>query len=110
MSFIIDLPGAAVKLYSVIRSDRELQDWLKLILSSVFSGVIALTGIWGGALVIHTAPWIAFGMGLCAGAVAVFTVLMRMPQGRSLMVVVPTQVEQQYEAAGQTVEEPVTKK
>ena len=110
MSFILDLPGAAVSLYSAIRSDRELQDWLRLILSSAFSGVIAMTGTWGGMLMTHSQPWIAFGGGLCAFAVAVFTVLMRMPQGRSLMVAVPTQVEKQYEAAGQTIEEPVTKK
>jgi hypothetical protein len=110
MSFILDLPGAAVKLYQVIRADRELQDWLRLIFSCGFSGFIALTGTWGGALVAHSQPWVAFGLGLCACAVAVFTVLLRMPQGRSLMIAVPSSVAQQQIEAGQTIEEPVAKK
>ena len=106
MSLVFDLPGAAVSLYKVIRQDRELADWVRLILSSVFSAFIAFTGTWGTGLIAHQQPWIAFGEGLCACAVAVFTVLVRMPQGRTLMVAVPSEVAQKYEAEGQTIEEP----
>jgi hypothetical protein len=102
MSLIFDLPGAAVSLYKVIRQDRELADWVRLILSSVFSGFIALTGAWGIALVAHTQPWSAFGTGLIACAVSVMTVVLRMKQGRSLMISVPGEVEKQYEIAGQS--------
>lgn len=107
---IFDVAGALVSLYGVIRKDHELQDWLRLILSSVFSGFIALTGVWGAALVAHVTPWPAFGSGLCACATAVLTILLRMKQGRSLMIAMPNEVEKQYEAAGQSIVEPVDKK
>lgn len=106
MSLVFDLPGAAVALYKAIRQDRELQDWLRLVLSCGFSGFIALTGTWGALLLAHDPAWYSFGGGLGACAVAVFTVLLRMKQGRSLMVVAPTATVKQYEADNQTVVEP----
>lgn len=106
MSLIFDLPGAAVSLYKVIRTDRELADWVRLILSSVFSGFIALTGTWGIALIAHSNPWVAFGSGLIACAVSVFSVVLRMKQGRTLLISVPGEVEKQYEVANQSVSEP----
>ena len=109
MSLIFDLPGAAVQLYKVIRQDRELADWVRLVLSSVFSGFIALTGTWGIGLVAHQLPWVAFGEGLIACAVSVLSVVLRMKQGRSLMISVPGEVEKQYEIANQSVSEPVNK-
>ena len=109
MSLIFDLPGAAVSLYRVIRTDRELADWVRLVLSCVFSGFIALTGSWGIALVAHVTPWVAFGTGLIACAVSVFSVLLRMKQGRTLMISVPGDVEKQYEDVNQSVTEPEKK-
>ena len=106
MSLIFDLPGAAVQLYNVIRKDRELADWIRLVLSCIFSGIVALTGAWGGALVAHTQPWVAFGVGLVACSVSIMSVLLRMRQGRSLMISVPSQVEKQYEDTNQSVTEP----
>ena len=102
MSLIFDLPGAAVQLYKVIRQDRELADWVRLVLSAIFSGVVSLTGAWGLALVSHTQPWVAFGMGLVACAVSVMTVVLRMKQGKSLFISVPGEVEKSYEVAGQS--------
>ena len=104
--FNLDLAGAAVTLYKTIREDRELQDWLRLILSCVFSGFVALTGTWGSLLVSHQGPWMAFGGGLCACAVAVLTVLLRMKQGRSLMIAAPSSVVVEYQKDNQTVVEP----
>jgi hypothetical protein len=109
MSLIFDLPGAAVSLYKVIRQDRELADWVRLVLSTIFSGFIALTGTWGIGLVAHQLPWIAFGEGLIACAASVMAVLLRMKQGRSLMISVPSDVEKQYEALNQSVTEPESK-
>ena len=102
MSLMFDLPGAAVQLYKVVRQDRELADWVRLVLSSIFSGVIALMGAWGGALVAHVAPWVAFGTGLVAAAVSVLTVVLRMKQGKSLFISIPGDVEREYEIAGQS--------
>lgn len=102
MSLIFDLPGAAVQLYKVVRQDRELADWVRLVLSSIFSGVIALMGAWGGALVAHVVPWVAFGTGLVAAAVSVLTVVLRMKQGKSLFISIPGDVEHEYEIAGQS--------
>jgi hypothetical protein len=104
-----DIGNLLVNLWKVWKEDREFQNWVKLGLSCGFSGFIALTGTWGGALVAHSQPWVAFGLGLCACAVAVFTVLVRMPQGKSLLIAVPSEVAKQYAAAGQTIEEPVKK-
>jgi hypothetical protein len=109
MSLIFDLPGAAVALYGTIRKDRELMDWIRLILSCGFSGFIAGTGAWGGALIAHELPWIAFGIGLVACSVSVMSVLLRMKQGRTLMVSVPSAVEKQYEIGNQSVTEPEKK-
>ena len=106
MSLIFDLPGAAVSLYKVIRTDRELADWVRLILSSIFSGFIALTGTWGIGLVAHQLPWVAFGEGLIACAVSVFSVVLRMKQGRTLLISIPGDVEKQYEIENQSVSEP----
>ena len=106
MSLIFDLPGAAVALYKVIRQDHELADWIRLILSCMFSGFIALTGVWGISLTSHASPWVAFGTGLIACSVSIFSVLLRMKQGRTLMVSVPGDVEQKYEVTNQSVSEP----
>jgi hypothetical protein len=104
--FNLDLPGALVTLYTTLKRDKELMDWLRLILSCAFSGFVALTGTWGSLLVAGQGPWMAFGGGLCACAVAVLTVLLRMKQGRSLMVAAPSSVIVEYQKDNQTVVEP----
>jgi len=105
----LDLGSAAVLLYKTVRQDRELADWVRLILSSVFSGFIALTGTWGIGLVAHQLPWVAFGEGLIACAVSVFSVVLRMKQGRTLLISIPSDVEKQYEIENQSVSEPEAK-
>ena len=107
--FNLDLPGAAVSLYKVIREDRELQGWLRLIFSTGFSGYLGLCGGWGGALALHVAPWPAFGAGLLGSAVSVLSVLTRSQQARSLLISVPQPVIQKYQAEGETVIEPEAK-
>jgi hypothetical protein len=114
LGLVFDLPGALVQLYGVIKKDQQLAaflgritDWVKLILSCVFSGLIALLGAWGAALLSHSTPWVAFGYGLGGSAVAIFTVLLRMPQGRSLMLAVPKSTVEQYATDEQTIIEPV---
>jgi hypothetical protein len=109
VSLIFDLPGAAVALYGTIRRDRELMDWLRLILSCVFSGFIAGMGSWGIALVSHVNPWVSFGTGLIACSVSVFSVLLRMKQAKTLLISVPSDVEKQYEIGNQSVMEPEAK-
>lgn len=109
LGLILDLPGALVKLYQTIRMDRELQDWVRLILSCVFSGFLGLTGTWGALLMAHEPSWYAFGGGLCMCSVGVLTVLLRMPQGRSLMIAAPTETVKQYQSDNQTVINPTDK-
>lgn len=110
MNFLIDLPGAAVKLYQTIRQDHEIQDWLRLLLSCIFSGFLGLTGAWGTMLIGGKTAWVAFGYGLCGCAVSVLTVLLRMKQGRQLMISTPQEVVKEYQAStGETVIEPEKK-
>lgn len=106
LGLVFDLPGAAVALYKVVRQDRELADWVRLVLSCAFSGFVAFSGVTGISLVSKSTPPIAIGTGLIACAVSVITVLLRMKQGRSLMLAMPTEVEQKYETAGQSITEP----
>lgn len=107
---IFDLGSMLVNLYGTIRKDRELQDWFRLILSSVFSGFIAFTGTWGAVLMAGKPAWFAFGSGLCACSTAVFTIMLRMKQGRSLMIAAPGSVVEQYQTTSQTIEQPVENK
>lgn len=99
----LDLPGAAVKLYSAIRSDRELQNWIRLVLSCLFSAFITFTGTCGAALVglppfhqAHAGP-VAVGWGLVWTAVIVLTVLLRDPRGRTLTVAAPQPLVAKYQ-------------
>ena len=105
-----DVAGALVKLYQVIRQDRELQAWIKLILSTFYAGLLGLLGGWGGALLAGKAAWWAFGAGLMSSATGVFTVLLRSPQARSLWIVAPQSVVSKYqEGQGPEVNPPTEK-
>ena len=108
--FSIDVAGAAVKLYQTIREDEVIAQWLQLIFSTVYSGFLGLCGGWGAALVAKVNPWVAFGSGILACGAAVLAVLLNDLQGRKLLLVAPTAVVTQYQANGQTVIEPATKK
>lgn len=106
---IFDLGNLLVNLWKAWKEDRELQDWIRLFLSCGFSGFLGLTGTWGALLMAHEPAWYAFGGGLCACAVSVLTVLLRMKQGRALMVAAPTSVVQTYQKTNETVIEPEAK-
>lgn len=106
LGLVLDLPGALVKLYQVIRQDRELADWVRLVLSTVYSGLIGTLGVTGILLTQHTGASVAIGTGLISGAVCVLTVLLRMPQGRGLLIAMPTDVEHQYETTNVSVSVP----
>ena len=106
LGLVLDLPGAAVKLYQVIRQDRELADWIRLVLSTVYSGAIGTLGTIGIMLVSHASWPVSIGTGLIAGTVSVVTVLLRMKQGRSLMIAMPSDVEKAYEISNVSVTNP----
>lgn len=107
---LLDLGNVLVNLYKFWKQDAETQAWVKLLLSTGFSAFIALTGATGSALVAKQPAPIAVGMGLIACAVSVLSVLLRAPQGRSLMLSVPQGVVKQYQAPeGQTIIEPTKK-
>jgi hypothetical protein len=93
----LDLPGAAVKLYQVIRQDRELQDWVKLILGAFFSAFIAFTGATGASLSSGVHPAVAIGFGLLACSGSTLGVLLRDPRARSLLLSIPKPVIAAYQ-------------
>lgn len=106
---IFDVGNVLVNVWKVWKEDREFQAWVKMVMSTVYSGFIAFTGTTGIALVAKTSPWVAVGSGLIACAVSVFSVMLRYPQAKSLMISVPGEVEKQYEVANQSVSEPESK-
>lgn len=100
---IFDLGNLLVNLWKTWREDREWQAWLKLILSTIYSGVLGLMGAWGAALIAHAMPWVAFGSGLLGCAASILSCLLSSPQARSLVLSVPQGVVKQYQAEGETV-------
>lgn len=101
---LLDLGDILVNLYKVWKQDRELQAWIKLGLSTFYSGFLGFTGAWGSALVAHVNPWVAFGAGLLGCSTSVLSCLLVSPQARSLILSVPQDVVKQYQAPeGQTI-------
>lgn len=105
---IFDLGNLLVNLWKVWREDREFQAWVRLVLSTIYSGVVAFLGVDGAALVAGVFWLKALGMGLVATAVAISGILLRSPQGKSLMLSLPpsvvAEVQQAQEAGQVTIE------
>ncbi len=111
--FTIDIANALVNLWGVWKKDKEFQAWLRLVLSTVYSGVIAMLVATGGALTSGTRTSVAVGIGLTAAGLAIFGVLLKQPEGRSLLLSLPTSVVEQYQdqvAKGTSTIEPAVKK
>lgn len=99
----LDLGDVLVNLWKAWKQDRELQAWIRLLLSTAYSGFIALAGVWGGALAAGKPMVPSFGLGLLASSVAVLGVLLRDPRARSLLLSVPAPVIKEFqETQGQT--------
>ncbi len=97
--FTIDIANALVNLWSAWRKDKEFQAWIRLILSTGYSGVIAFLGI-DGAVLLSGAHWLtALGSGLLAAASAITGVLLRSPQGKKLMLSLPEPVVEEVQKA-----------
>lgn len=103
---LLDLGNTLVNLWSAWHKDREFQAWVKLVLSTIYSGFLGMFGSWGAALISGKAAWVAFGYGLCGSTVGVLTVLLRSPQSRGLIISSPTEVVKQYQDASQVVMQP----
>ncbi len=111
--FTIDIANALVNLWGAWRKDREFQAWLRLVLSTVYSGIIAMLVATGGALTSGTRTSVAIGIGLTAAGLAIFGVLLKQPEGRTLLLSLPTSVVQQYQDQvnkGTSTIEPAVKK
>jgi len=75
----------------------EVQNWIRLLLSVFFSAFISFLGPCGFLLVAGK-PWsVAVGYGMIFTSVCVFSLLLRSPQGRTLMLVVPQSVTKAYQ-------------
>lgn len=107
------IPGIGdifVNLWSAWRKDRELQAWIRLGLSTFYSGLISFLTTTGFQL-IHHIPWpIAIGMGLVVSAGAIFTVLTVSPQGRSLVIKLPAPVAEAIGAPPEPLPKPAVEK
>jgi hypothetical protein len=91
----------------------EIQNWIRLLLSVFFSAFIGFFGPCG-FLLIAGKPWaIAIGWGMVWMTVCVFSLLLRDPRGRTLMLVVPQSITKAYQqgidGTGTTVIEPSKK-
>jgi hypothetical protein len=78
-------------------------------MSTIYSGVIAFLGTDGAALILGVFWMKAMGSGMVAAAVAITSVLLRAPQGKSLMLSLPGSVVkdvQDAEGKGQVTIEP----
>lgn len=103
----LDFGAVLVNLWKFWKQDQELQAWIKLGLSTFYSGFIAFTGVCGAGLSAGGRWSVSIGSGLLACSVAVLAVLLRSPQARSLMLSVPQSVIEKYQdAQGQTTIEP----
>ncbi len=84
MNFGRCMAGGLVKLYQVVRQDRELQAWIKLLLSTFYSGLVTFMTATGTAGLAHDSPFISVCYGLLASSGAIVAVLMRAPQTRGM--------------------------
>lgn len=99
MPIIVDLGSALVNLWGVWKRDREFQAWIRLIVSTAYSGVIAFLGT-DGALLVAGVFWLkALGSGMVAASVAITGVLLRSPQGKSLVLSLPPAVVEEVQKA-----------
>lgn len=87
-----DLGNVLVNLWSSWKRDKEWQAWLRLILSTIYSGVIAFLGTDGLALVAGAHWLVALGSGMIAAAASVTGVLLSTQQGRSISLSLPRAV------------------
>jgi hypothetical protein len=100
----LDLGAALVNLWKAWKEDREFQAWIKLVMSTVYSAVIAFLGTDGLCLVAGMHWLLALGSAMVATAVSIAGVLLRAPQGRSLILSIPmpvTKAIQDAENSGQ---------
>jgi len=100
----LNLGMALVNLWKEWKVDREWQAWLKLIVSTVYSAVIAFLGTEGIMLMAGVAWGKALGTAMLATAVSIVGVTLRVPQGRSLMLSLPPDVVAEYQKAEQSGE------
>ena len=103
---IFDLGNLLVNLWKTWKEDREFQAWVKLVLSTIYSGFLGLTGAWGTALVSGSRSWVAFGYGLLGCGSSVLMVLLKSKQAHGLLISAPQTVVKQYQANSETVMEP----
>jgi hypothetical protein len=97
--FTIDVAGALVKLYTTLKRDKELMNWLNLFISTFYSGLIAFLGIDGAMLIAGKTALLAKGYGLVSAATAILGVVLRSPQGRSMVLSLPQKAVVDYQEA-----------
>lgn len=106
---ILDIGNLLVNLWKTWKEDREFQAWVKMVMSTVYSGVIAFLGTMGAKLVSGSPTAISLGYGMVAAASAILGVMLISPQARSLILKLPTPVVSQYQqdanAGMSTIEE-----
>ena len=100
--FTLDLANLGVGLYRVWKEDRELQAWIKLVLSLAFSGVISFLGVSGQQLYATHVWAVSVGAGFIASATSMLSVLLASPQGRSLVTSVPQSIIKDYQGGPNT--------
>jgi hypothetical protein len=100
----LNLAMALVNLWREWKVDREWQAWLKLIVSTVYSAVIAFLGTDGICLLAGMHWLTALGSAMLATAVSIVGVVLRVPQGRSLILSLPPNVVAEYQKAEQAGE------
>lgn len=101
---IFDVANALVNLWGTWKKDRELQAWMRLFISTFYSGFISLCGTMGLALIAKTGFMVSLGIGMVSCSVSVLSVMLRLPQGRSLMLSINQEVVKEYQKPeGETV-------
>jgi hypothetical protein len=94
-----DLGTSLVDLWGVWKKDKEFQAWIRLILSTVYSAIIAFLGVDGAVLVAGQHWLVAMGSGFVAASVSITGILLRDPQGKKLMLSLPEPVVAQVQIA-----------
>lgn len=106
----LNIGMALVNLWKEWKVDKEWQAWLKLVLSTGYSAVIAFLGT-DGIMLMAGVHWLtALGTAMLATAVSIVGVLLRQPQGRSLMLSLPANVVAEYQKAENSGEVTITGK
>jgi uncharacterized membrane protein len=88
----LDLGAMLVNLWITWKKDREFQAWVRLVISTIYSGIIAFLGTDGALLIAHVNWLVALGSGMVAAATSISGILLRSPQGKSLMLSLPREV------------------